>query len=102
VRKLPWLPKHRSSDNRSSVSGERLQSAITAVKKSEGGCESFVGVVIRRETPKSRLDPNWGIKGNRFADRNKSAQAIAKIVERMQREFPLAEVNSRGSKKPAI
>lgn len=105
VRRLPWLPKHRSSDNRSSVSRERLQSAITeAVKKSEAGCESFVGVVIRRETPKSRLDPNWGIKGIRFgrADRDKSAQAIAKIVERMQREFRLAEDGHRGSKKPAV
>jgi hypothetical protein len=28
--------------------------------------------------------------------------AIAKIVERMQREFRLAEDDNRGSKKPAI
>lgn len=82
-----------------------MQSAITeAVKRSEAGCKSFVGVVIRRETPKSRLDPNWAIKGIRFgrADRDKSALAITKIVERMQREFRLAEDNHRGSKKRAI
>jgi hypothetical protein len=67
VRKLPWLPKRRSPDHRSPVSRERLQSAIAeAVKKSEAGCESFVGVMIRRETPKSRLDPNWAIKGDPF------------------------------------
>lgn len=102
---MPWLSKHRSPDNRSPVSRERLQSAITeAVKRSEAGCEPFVGVVIRRQTPKSRLDPNWAIKGIRFgrADRAKSALAIGKIVERMQREFRLAEDDHRGSKKPAV
>jgi hypothetical protein len=84
----------KSVDNRSWVSRESLQSAITkAVKKAEPGCEAFAGVVIKRETPKSRSDANWAIRGVRFgrADRDKSSQALATIVERAQRYFSLAE-----------
>jgi len=84
----------KSFDDRNWVSRESLQSAITeAVKKAEPGCEAFAGVVIKRETPKSRFDANWAIRGVRFgrADRDKSSQALATIVERTQRYFSLAE-----------
>jgi hypothetical protein len=88
---LAWLKE--SSDDRSSVSRDHLQSAITeAVRKADPDCEGFVGVVVRRETPKARLDANWAIRGVRFgkADRDKSSKALTTIVERMQREFVLA------------
>jgi hypothetical protein len=87
-----WLPKKRVFDERSSVSLKQLQSAITeAVKKADPACEAFAGVVVQRETTKSRQDANWTIKGIRFgrADRDKSSQALATIVQRMQREFSL-------------
>jgi hypothetical protein len=90
---LAWLPKEKSSDDRSSVSRDRLQSAITeAVKKADPDCEGFVGVIVQRESPKERLDANWAVKGVKFgkADRDKSSNALATIVERMQREFVLA------------
>ena len=90
---MAWLPKKQSSDDRSSVSRDRLQSAITeAVKKADPDCARFVGVVGQRQTPKARLDANWAIKGVKFskADRAKCSQALATIIERMQREFVLA------------
>jgi hypothetical protein len=90
---LAWLPEEKSSDDRSSVSRDRLQSAITeAVKKADPDCEGFVGVIVQRESPKGRLDANWAVKGVKFgkADGDKSSKALATIVERMQREFVLA------------
>ena len=89
-----WRHTKPPFDGRRSVSRELLQSAITdAVKKAEPGCEPFAGVVIERETPKSPYDANWAIRGVRFgrADRDKSSQALATIVEEAQRCFSLAE-----------
>jgi hypothetical protein len=99
---LAWHRK-KPSDNRSSVSRERLQSAITkAVKKADPKCAGFVGVIVQRQTPKARLDADWAIKGVRFgkADRDTSSAALATIVERMQREFSLAADVSGSSEKP--
>jgi hypothetical protein len=90
------------SDDRISISRERLESAITqAVKKAEPGCEAFAGVIVQRETPKSRFDANWAIRGVRFgrADRDKSSKALATTVEWMQRAFSLAEDNLYPPKK---
>jgi hypothetical protein len=102
---LAWLPKNQPRDDRSSVSRESLQSAITeAVKKADPSCEGFSGVIVQPETPKTRFDANWAIKGVRFgkADREKTSQALATIVERMQREFILrdhADLQTRQSPK---
>jgi hypothetical protein len=96
---LAWHRKKKRSDIRTSVSPERLQSAITeAVKKADPKCVGFVGVIFQRETPKAHLDANWSIKGIRFgnADRDMSGSALTTIVERMQREFSLA-AHVRGS-----
>ena len=79
-----------------------MQSAITeAVKKADPDCEAFIGVIVQRETPKVRFDPNWAIRGIRFgkADRDKSGLALATIVERMQREFSLAADDPGSSEK---
>jgi hypothetical protein len=92
VRILPWFRENNRTLN--PVTRSDLQSAITdAVRKSDPACASFVGVIVRSETPKSRLDANWAIRGIKFgtADRDKSSKAIATIVERMQREFKLSE-----------
>jgi hypothetical protein len=99
---LAWHRK-KPSDTRSSVSPERLQSAITkAVKKADPKCEGFVGVIVQPETPKARLDADWAIKGVRFgkADRDKCRLALATIVERMQREFSLAAGVPGSAEKP--
>jgi hypothetical protein len=100
---LAWLRTKEPLDDRSSVSLERLQSAITeAVKKSDPGCECFVGVIVQRETPTARFGANWAIRGVRFgkANRDKSTQALATITERMQREFRLAEDDPGSAEKP--
>jgi hypothetical protein len=100
---LAWHGKKQSSDDRSSVSRDHLQSAITeAVKKADPDCEAFVGVIVQRETPKALLDANWAIRGVRFgkADRNKCGKALTTIVERMQREFILAPHVPGSTDKP--
>jgi hypothetical protein len=84
----------KSTDDRSLIASETLQSAITeAVQKAEPACETFVGVVVQRITPKSRFDANWALKGVKFgrADREKANQAVTTVVERMQREFRLSD-----------
>lgn len=99
---LAWYRKKRS-EKRSSVSRERLQSAITqAVKQADPACAAFIGVMVRRETPKARRDANWAIRGVRFgkADRDKCSSALTTIVERMQHEFSLAEHIAGSAEKP--
>jgi hypothetical protein len=91
---MVWLQLTQLFDNRISLSTDSLQSAIAeAVRKSDPACQGFVGVIIKRETPKSRFGANWGIRGVKFgsADREKSNKAIAAIVECMQREFRLSQ-----------
>jgi hypothetical protein len=98
---MAWFPKkpvfHEKKplfNDRNSVSRATLESAITeAVKRAGPDCEPFVGVIIKRETPKSQYDANWAIRGVRFgrADQDKSSKAMTIIVERMQREFNLSE-----------
>jgi hypothetical protein len=90
---LAWRKK-KSDNERSSISRERLESAITdAVKKADPAFEAFVGVVVQRVTPEADSDVNWSIRGVRFgrADREKSREALATVVEWMEREFSLAE-----------
>ena len=87
-----FFPKKKPEKNQASRSD--LEKAITdAVKNFDPGCAKFVGVIIQRETPKSRLDSNWAVRGVKFgaADRAKSLKAIEMIVERMQRDFRLSD-----------
>jgi hypothetical protein len=82
---------------KSSVSRSDLEAVIAdAVRKFHPECAKFVGVIVQR-TPQSRFDSNWTIRGVRFgsADRNKSLQAIGRIVELMQQDFVLSADNLR-------
>ena len=84
-----WRKEHRVS-----ITLPELELTISeAVKKSSPGCEDFGGVIVRHETPKSHLDPNWAIRGVKFgkADRKGANEALASVVERMQREFLLSD-----------
>ncbi len=83
----------RKSDKRSAVSRKRLESAVTEAVKSVPDCAAFVGVVIQRIESKSRWEPNWAVRGVRFgkADRDNLGKVLATVVERMQREFSLAD-----------
>src|SRR6516225_2348709 len=81
-------PKWWSKDTRVSKTAEELELMIREAVKAAPGCEAFVGVIIQRTTPKSRLDSNWQIRGIRFGgmDRQIAREALIPIVERMQRE----------------
>ena len=86
-------PKWWSKDVRVSKTAEELELMIREAVKAAPGCEAFVGVIIQRTTPKSRLDSNWEIWGIRFGgmDRQIAREALIPIVERMQQEFRLTE-----------
>ena len=86
-------PKWWSRDVRVSKTAEELELMITEAVKVAPGCEDFVGVIIQRTTPKSRLDANWEIRGIRFGgmDRKIAREALTPIVQHMQREFRLTE-----------
>ena len=92
-------PKWRSKDTRVSKTAEELELTITEAVQAAPGCEAFVGVIIQRTTPKSRLDANWELRGTKFGrtDRKIAKEALTPIVERMQREFRLPE---RPTKSP--
>ncbi len=95
----PPLRKKRRRDDRVLIAAAPLELAIAAaVKQAAPGCEAFVGVIVRQTTPKSRVDANWALPGIRFgtADRAKVNEAMATIVERMQREFRLSEQATHG------
>jgi hypothetical protein len=87
------IPKKKwwSRDRRVSKTAEELESTITEAVKAAPGCEAFVGVIVQRTTPKSRLDANWELRGIKFgrADRRIAKEVLTPIVERMQREFRL-------------
>jgi hypothetical protein len=88
--KMQWWRKER----RVSMTTTELESAISeAVKKAAPGCEAFVGVIVRHETPKSHLDANWAIRGVRFgnADKKLANEILATVVERMKQEFLLSD-----------
>jgi hypothetical protein len=54
------LVQKKSRNERSPISQEQLQSAITeAVRNADLACETFAGVIVQRETPKERFDVNW-------------------------------------------
>jgi hypothetical protein len=82
-----------SRDGRVSKTPEELELAITEAVKAAPGCEAFVGVMVERITPKSRLDATWEIRAIRFGgmDRQIARKALAPIVEHMQQEFRLTQ-----------
>jgi len=91
---LPPTKKWWSKDRRVSMTTPQLESAISeAVKKAAPGREDFLAVIVQHKTPKSHLDPNWAIRGVRYgkAARPVANEALASVVERMQREFLLSE-----------
>jgi hypothetical protein len=96
-------PKWWSKDTRVSKTAEELELTITEEVKATPGCEAFVGVIVRRTTPNSRLDSNWEIRGIKFGgmDRQIARETLIPIVERMQREFRLPEGLIKNLRKAA-
>src|SRR6516162_1564790 len=95
----PPARKWWSKDTRVAKTAEELELTITEAVQATPGCEAFVGVIIQRTTPKSRLDANWELRGTKFGrtDRKIAKEALTPTVERMQREFRLPE---RPTKSP--
>jgi hypothetical protein len=94
ARAAPPPKKKWWGDDRVPIARAQLELAIAeAVKEAAPGCEAFVGVIIQHSTPRSRFDANWALRGVKFgkASRETVNEALATIVERMQREFRLSE-----------
>jgi hypothetical protein len=97
IKQAPALPPKKNwwrKERRVPITISELELAISeAIKKATPDCEDFVGVIVRHETPKSHLDPNWVILGVKYgkADRKIANEALTTVVERMQREFLLSD-----------
>jgi hypothetical protein len=92
--RIALLKKSERNGGRTLSTIPDLELAITeAVKKVSPECETFVGVVLERTKPRSRRDVNWRLRGVKFgqADRKIASDALTSIIERMQRDFYLAE-----------
>ena len=72
-----------------------LEGAITAaVKRSGRSCEPFVGVIVERVAARSASDDaNWAVIGVKFgrSDREQCNCALTVIIERLKREFEIAD-----------
>jgi len=90
LRKPNWW----HTDQRSSMTPAELELAIAeAVRKASPACEGFLSVIVEPKMPKSRLDPDWDIRGVRFgkADRKMVDEALSTVVKRMQQEIRLKQ-----------
>jgi len=79
---------------RTSMPPAELELAFAeAVRKASPACEGFLSVIVEPKTPKSRLDPDWDIRGVRFgkADRKTVDEALSTVVKRMQQEIRLKQ-----------
>jgi hypothetical protein len=78
------------------ITAAELESAIKKAVKIAPGCKDFIGVVVQPITAKSRLDPNWEVRGVRFgnADRKTVNEYLAVVVVRLQQEFRLPSHNN--------
>jgi hypothetical protein len=72
-----------------------LERAITAaVKQSGASCAPFVGVIVERVAARNVSgQANWAVKGVKFgkSDRAQCNSALSVIVERLKREFEIAD-----------
>lgn len=83
-----------SKDRRASITSSELELTIAeAVRKTSPECEELVGVIVHHRRPKIQHDPNWAVRGVKFgkADRKMVDEALATVVEQLQREFRLTE-----------
>jgi len=82
---------------RESIERAALEAAITAaVKRSNPGCEPFVGVLVERVARSSSGEANWAVKGVKFgkSEREQCNSALTVIIERLGREFEIARLIS--------
>jgi hypothetical protein len=79
---------------REAIKRAALEAAITAaVKKSDPSCEPFVGIFVERVARSSSNEANWAVKGVKFgrSEREQCNSALSVIIERLKREFEIAD-----------
>jgi hypothetical protein len=93
---LPLVPISDTPEptTREPIKRGALEAAITtAVKRSSTSCETFVGICIERVARNSPDAANWAVKGIKFgkSEREKCNSALSVIIERLKREFEIAD-----------
>jgi hypothetical protein len=91
---ISLLKRWSGGDYRVTITVPELEHTITdAVRKAAPSCEPLVGVIVQKMHPKSRYEPNWTVRGIKFgkADRNATNGALTGVLEKMQKEFRVAE-----------
>jgi hypothetical protein len=95
-RALGVVPKRKSwqKNSQTTLSISELELAITeAVQNAAPECETFLGVILEKKTPRSRRGANWQLRGAKFgkADRKIASEALATIIERMQQDVCITD-----------
>ncbi|HEY3792549.1 MAG TPA: hypothetical protein VGM09_12010 [Bradyrhizobium sp.] len=88
-KRKPWR-----KEGRVTCTIAELELNITeAVQKAAPECEGFLGVILKKTTPRSRRDANWQVQGVKFgkADRKIAGEALTTIIERMRKDVSIAE-----------
>ena len=91
---MVWGSKAARATKRTRISRAALETAITnAVRGSDPLCSGFVGIVVERIVPASRIGANWNVKGIKYgkAKRDLCDATISVIVEPMQLEFEISD-----------
>ena len=86
--------KRRLVSPRERIKSAALEVAIaTAVKRSNPGCEAFIGVIVEHCAPKSSDEANWALRGVKFgkAERENCNAALSVIIDRLKREFEISD-----------
>jgi hypothetical protein len=82
------------SAKRTRISRAALEMAITnAVRNSDPQCSGFVGIIVERMVPASRIGANWNVKGIKYgkAKRDLCDATISVIIDPMQLEFDISD-----------
>jgi len=92
---------------RAQISRAALETAITkVVRSSDPQCSCFVGIIVARKVPASRIAANWNVKGIKYgkARRDLCDATISVIIDPMQLELDISELikNYTGLRGPLI
>jgi hypothetical protein len=84
----------RNTKERTWISRAALEMAITnAVRNSNPLCNGFVGIIVERTAPASRVGANWNVRGIKYgkAKRDLCDATISVIIDPIQLEFDITD-----------
>jgi hypothetical protein len=88
------LKSETPPEGRKLITRSELEHALAeGVRTGDPECEAFIGVLVERFVPASKVGPNWIVKGIKYgkADRARCGALLAKRVEDAQQQFDLSD-----------